>query len=91
MVKPTSKLSIVLRALEVILFGFALFMAIPPVPSEAGHVYHFLPAALIGGSAFLASLFLAARRGAENWLTAFLRLSLYLAFVYVLQMRMTIR
>jgi hypothetical protein len=88
---PTSKLNAVLRALEVLLFGFALFMAIPPVSSEEGHVYSFLPVATTGGSAFAASLFLAGRRGGENWLTALLKLGFYLLLAYVLQMRVTIR
>lgn len=88
---PTSKLSVIFRALEVILFGFALFMCIPAVPSEEAHVYRFLPAAIIGGSALAASLFLAGRRGAENWLTALLKFGFYLLLVYVLQMRAMIR
>ena len=77
--------------LSAVLFGLALSMAIPPVPSKAGHVYHLLPVAAIGGSALLASLFLAVHRGGENWLPAFLRLVFYLAFLYALQMRMNIR
>jgi hypothetical protein len=91
MEKPTSKLSVVFQALEIVLFGFALFMTVPPVPSEEGHVYRFLPVAIIGGSAFAASLFLAGCRGAENWLTALLKLGFYLLLAYVLQMRVTIR
>ena len=91
MAMPTSKLNVVLRALEVILFGFALFMCIPPAPSEEAHVYGFLPVALIGGSALFASLVLAVRRGAENWLTALLKLGFYLLLVYALQMRVLIR
>ena len=89
--KATWTFSTVLRAFEVMLFGFALFMVLPPVPSEEGHVYRFLPVAVIGGSAFAASLLLGGRRGAENWLTALLKLGFYLLLVYVLQMRVAIR
>ena len=91
MVKPGTTITIILRAFEVLLFGFALFMSIPPVPSDEAHVYRFPPAAIIGGSAFAASLFLAGRRGAENWFSGLLKLGFYLLLVYVLQMRVTIR
>jgi hypothetical protein len=91
MEKPTAKLSIGLRTLEILLFGFALSMTIPPVPSDEGHVYRFLPVAIIGGSAFAASISLAGRRRAENWLTALLKLGFYLLLAYVLQMRVAIR
>jgi hypothetical protein len=87
MVKPATTLATVLRVFEVLLFGFALFMCIPPIPSDETHVYHFMPAAVIGGSAFTASLVLAARRGAENWFSAVPKLGIYLLLVYVLQMR----
>ena len=91
MVKQGTTLSTILRVFEVLLFGFAFFMCIPPVPSDEAHVYRFLPAAIIGGSAFAASLFLAARRGAENWFSAGPKLALYLLLVYVLQMRVMIK
>lgn len=91
MEKPTSKHSVVFQALEIALFGFALFMTIPQVSSGEGHVYRFLTVAIIGGSAFAASLLLAGRRGGENWLTVLLKLGFYLLLAYVLQMRVTIR
>jgi hypothetical protein len=90
-VKPVSKLSVFLRAVEVLLFGFALFMLIPPVSSQEGHLYRYLPAALIGSPALTASLFLAGRRGAENWVTGVLKLGFYLLLVYVLKERVAIR
>jgi hypothetical protein len=90
MVKTPSKFGGVLRALELLLFGFALFIAIPPVPSLEPHVYHFLPGAVIGGSALALSIFLAARRGAENWVAALLKLAFYLLFLWIMTERMNI-
>jgi uncharacterized membrane protein len=91
MVNPTSKRDAILLLIELVLFGFALFMTIPQVPSNERQIFGFAPVLLFGGSAFIASLALGRRRGAENWLTISFKLVCYLLFAWVIRERVGIR
>jgi hypothetical protein len=44
--------AIALGIAEILLFGFSLAIAIPPIPSDAGQVYSPTPAMWMGGVAF---------------------------------------
>ena len=88
-IKPISKLSVLLRVVELGLFCFAFVMAVPPKPSEENHVYHLTPVLLIGGSAFALSLCLAIWRGGENWIVAFLKIGFYVFLAWLIQGRVS--
>lgn len=90
MVAPSAKVRIVLRSVELLLFGLALALAIPIVPAYDGYVYSFSSVATLGGGAFAISMLLAGRRGAENWLTGSLKLAFYLMLAYGLLLRVQI-
>ena len=90
MVTHSGKWTTVLRVLEIILFCGAFALAIPAVPSEAGHVYRLTPVLVIGGSTFGVALYLGVRRGAETWITGLVKLVFYGVFVWILQQRLAI-
>ena len=90
MVTPSSRWTIALRVLEVVLFCAALAVSIPPVPSQEAHVYRIAPALVIGGSLFAAALYFGLRRGAETWITALVKLLFYAGFVWLLHERIAI-
>ena len=80
-----------LRALELCLLGVACFYLIPPVASLPE------PQSLVpdrglafAGTAFLASLGLAYRRGAENVATVAIKLAGFLAFGWAIYLRCTL-
>jgi hypothetical protein len=91
MVTASNRWTTVLRVLEIILFCNALVLAIPPVPSEEGHVYRITPVLLIGGLVFGAALYLGVRRGAETWITALVKLPFYGLFMWAVHERIAIR
>lgn len=78
---------IALRIAELALFFFAFAMLVPPVPSEPHTAYRVTPVWVIGGSAFTLSLFLTTYRGAENWLTAGLKLLFYFGLAWIINER----
>ena len=91
MVTTSGRWTTALQALEVILFCGAFVLAVPPVPSDAGHVYDVTPRLVVGGSVFAAALYLGVRRGAETWISAALKLGFYALFIWVLHERVAIR
>ncbi|KRA50999.1 hypothetical protein ASD77_15300 [Pseudoxanthomonas sp. Root65] len=77
---------VVLRAFELFLLGVACFFLIPPVPSTPER-YDLMPGFAFAGTAFLASLVLANRRGAENVATMLIKLVGFLMFGYAIYLR----
>jgi hypothetical protein len=79
--------SILLIIAEVILFLAALFILIPPVPSEPSARIAFLPLGLIAVLLFAASRLLAWFRGAETIWIIVIQSAAFLLFAFVLYQR----
>ena len=78
-----------LRASELLLLGVACFFLIPPV-SSTPEPYALMPGLAFAGTAFLASLVLAYRRGAENAATTAIKLVGFLVVGYAIYLRCTL-
>lgn len=68
---------------EILLFGFSLAIAIPPIPSDAGQVYSPTPAMWMGGVAFGAFLLLSRK----SIPVAIGLMLVYLIFVHTVNLR----
>jgi hypothetical protein len=75
------------QVIETMLWGFALFMVVPPVPSFAGPKYSPVPALLIGGAAFVAHIGIKVMRNEESVVFGILKTAVYLSLVLVVNMR----
>jgi hypothetical protein len=81
---PNQRLRTLVRGTgEILLFGFSLAIAIPPIPSDAGQVYSPAPAMWVGGAAFGAFLLLS-RKSIPLGIGLML---VYLIFVYTVNLR----
>jgi len=72
-----------LRSVELICFIAALGFMIPPIASDAEFPYRATPALIIGGLLFTVSLLLSWWRGAEHWITALIKIMVYLVLVWI--------
>ena len=72
---------------ETVLFGFAVAMMIPPVPSEIGQRYSSTSSLIIGGGAFAAFLGIKIWRREESWITAIIKTVFYLIAVALIYKR----
>lgn len=77
---------VALRALELVLLAVAGLFLIPAY-SSTPEPYGLWPELAIAGTAFLLSLVLAFRRGAENVITVVLKLAGFLVFGLVIYLR----
>lgn len=74
---------------EVVLLGIAFFFAVPPV-SSTQEPYGLMPGLAFAGVAFAGGLALSISRNAEKWPFAAGKLILFLAFAWVLHLRVAI-
>lgn len=77
----------VYRVLETLLWGFALFMVIPAVPSDAGQRYSATPALVIGGAAFCAHIGIKIWQKEETVFFGAIKTMIYALFVVGVNMR----
>ena len=74
---------IVLRIVEITLLVPAFSTLIPPVPSQAGYVYHLFPGFTIGIILFALSQAVSIYRDRQSWWAAILKLILFIAFGWI--------
>ncbi len=72
---------------EYALYCVGLFAAIPPVPSEPGRTYGFLPGGAVACSIFAVSRLMATRRGAERTAVALAQIVAFVAFAWTVRVR----
>jgi len=78
------------RITETLLWGFALFMVVPPVLSIAGQKHSPVPALLIGGTAFVGHIVIKVLRREESVVFGVLKTGIYAALFLAVQMRVFI-
>ncbi len=75
---------------EHLLFASALFLSIPPVPSNEGETYSFWPIAIPAGMLVGASRLIALRQGTETPLGAVLKVAIVLVAGFGMHARVNI-